>query len=108
MTVVSFSQINIKLEDVGKHVGDTVKVCGKVYGVRYLETTKNQPTFLNVGASFPKQVLTVVIWSDVRKQFEKAPELLFADKEVCITGKVEVYKGKVQIVVRERKHLSEP
>ena len=85
---LTYSQTTIKLEDITKHVGDSVKVCGKVYGIRFMEQSKNQPTFINVGAAYPNQLLTVVIWGDVRKEFEKTPEELFTDKEVCVTGVV--------------------
>jgi DNA/RNA endonuclease YhcR with UshA esterase domain len=101
-----FSQITIELENVSKHIGDRVTVCGKVRGGRYLEQVKGNPTFLNMGAAFPKHTLTVVIWNDVRKEFEKAPEELFKDKEICVTGRVELYKGKVQIVVRGREDVN--
>nr|WP_276504847.1 hypothetical protein [Terrimonas sp. H1YJ31] len=49
VALASFGQEIIKLDDVSKHVGDSVKVCGKVYGIRYLEQAKNSPTFINVG-----------------------------------------------------------
>ncbi|HEX7905842.1 MAG TPA: hypothetical protein VF487_18350 [Chitinophagaceae bacterium] len=104
--LVSFSQISIKLEDVSKHTGDSVKVCGKVYGIRYLADTKNSPTFINMGAAFPNQQLTVVIWGDVRGQFETAPEELFKDKEICVTGRIQLYKEKVQIVVTKKEKIS--
>lgn len=103
---VGFSQTTIKLEDVSKHVGDSVKVCGKVYGIRQVATVQNEPTFINLGGGFPNQLLTVVIWSDVRKQFEQAPEELFKDKEICVVGRIEVYKERPQIVIRERGQVS--
>lgn len=96
----SYSQQTLALDDVAKHVGDSVKVCGIVKGGRYLEQARNSPTLLNIGAAFPNQLLTVVIWSDVRKQFETAPEELFKDKEVCISGKIELYNEKPQIVLK--------
>lgn len=38
------AQTAIKLEDVSKHIGDSVTVCGKVAGMRYFENSKtNQP-----------------------------------------------------------------
>ena len=40
--VVSHAQLAIKLDEVNKHVGDSVKVCGKVYGVKYLQQAKKQ------------------------------------------------------------------
>jgi hypothetical protein len=104
-SLTSYSQQTIALEDVAKHVGDSVKVCGVVKGGRFLEQAKNSPTLLNIGAAFPSQLLTVVIWGDVRKDFETAPEELFKDKEVCIIGKVELYKEKAQIVVKSKEPI---
>jgi len=103
----SFSQTEIKLEDVSKHVGDSVKVCGQVTGIRYLEQSNNKPTLINMGAAYPNQLLTVVIWDDVRKQFEKAPEDLFQNKMICVIGKIELFREKPQIVVRKREQMIE-
>ena len=102
----SISQTEIKLEDVAKHIGDSVKVCGQVMGIRYLEQVNNKPTLINMGAGYPNQLLTVVIWDDVRKQFEKAPEDLFQNKMVCVTGKIELFREKPQIVVRKTEQVS--
>jgi hypothetical protein len=98
--LVSQAQVTIKLADVSNHIGDSVKVCGKVGGIRYMETAKDQPTLINMGAAYPNQLLTVVIFSEARKEFEKAPEELFNYKDICITGKIELYKDKPQIVVK--------
>ncbi|TMI94629.1 MAG: DNA-binding protein [Bacteroidetes bacterium] len=99
------SQVEIKLEDAAKHVGDSVKVCGKVSGIRFMENAKGQPTLINLGAAYPNQLLTVVIWEDLRKQFDKTPEELFKDKEICITGKIELYRDKPQIVIRSKEQV---
>lgn len=97
VTAVS-AQTSIKLEDVSKHIGDSVTVCGKVAGMRYFESSKNKPTLLNIGARHPDQLLTVVIWEDVRNLFTEKPEGL-QDKEICITGRISLYKEKIQIVI---------
>jgi len=102
----SFCQTEIKLEDVSKHINDSVKVCGKVAGIRFLENSEGQPTFINMGAAYPKQLLTVVIWGIVRSKFEKMPEDLFLDKEICVIGKIELYKEKPQIVIAEPKQIT--
>jgi hypothetical protein len=99
------SQINMKLDDAASHVGDSVKTCGKVADIRFMETAKGQPTLINLGAAYPNQLLTVVIWEDLRKQFDKAPEELFKDKEVCITGRIELYRDKPQIVIRSKEQI---
>ncbi|MGZ3749630.1 MAG: hypothetical protein ACXVLT_07675 [Flavisolibacter sp.] len=90
------------MEDVGKHVGDSIVVCGKVASARYLEQSKGSPTFLNLGNAFPNHLLTVVIWSDVRRTYESAPEKVLLGKTICIAGKVELYKDKPQIVIQAK------
>lgn len=100
-----FTQTTIPLEDVSKHVGDSVTVCGKVSGGRFLEQAKGTPTFLNIGQIFPNNTLTIVIWSDVRKQFETVPEVMFKDKEVCVTGRIELFRERPQIVLRRKEDL---
>jgi hypothetical protein len=99
--IFSFSQTEIKLEDVSKHLGDSVKVCGLVAGIRYMEQANNKPTLINLGAAYPNQLLTVVIWDDVRKQFEKVPEELFQNKTICVIGKIELFRERPQIVVKD-------
>lgn len=92
----------IRLEDVASHVGDSVIVCGKIYSTRYLINIDNKPTLFNLGASYPKQVLTMVIYESDRKNFNDNPETFYRDKDVCITGKIELYNSRPQIVVRNK------
>ena len=95
-----YSQTKINLDDVDQHIGDSVIVCGKVFSSRYMSNAEKTPTFLNIGAKYPDQKLTVVIWGEVRKQFPGMPEQDYYNKEICITGKLELYKEKPQIVIK--------
>jgi len=104
-SLTSFAQTEIKLEEVGKHVGDSVKVCGKIYGGIFLERSSGTPTFLNVGGLYPNNPLTIVIWADLRKQFEQKPEEFYKDKNVCIFGKITLFKDKPQIVLYSKNQL---
>lgn len=101
----SFAQTEIKLEDAAKHVGDSVKICAKIYGGIFLEQAKGTPTFLNVGGSYPNNPLTIVIWADTRKTLEQKPEEFYKDKTVCIFGKISLYKDKPQIVLYNKNQL---
>ncbi len=104
-TIASFAQTEIKIEDAAKHVGDSVKICAKVYGGIFLEQAKGTPTFLNVGGSYPNNPLTLVIWADTRKTFEQKPEEFYKDKYVCIFGKITLFKDKPQIVLYNKNQL---
>jgi hypothetical protein len=42
-----------------------------------------------------------------RKEFGNAPEEFYKGKEVCITGKIELYKDKLQIVVTSKSQIVE-
>jgi len=50
-----------------------------------------------MGAEYPNQILTIVIWGSARKLFSYKPEEKLKNKSVCITGKIEVFKNKPEI-----------
>lgn len=99
LSLSSFAQTEIKLDDVQNHVGDSVKIMAKIYTGKYLESAERTPTFLDVGGKYPHEKLTLVIFGDVRKQFKDAPETFYEGREEWITGKIELFKDKPQIVI---------
>jgi DNA/RNA endonuclease YhcR with UshA esterase domain len=100
VTFSAFAQQEIKLEEVKNHVGDSVKLKAKIYGGKYIESVKGSPTFLNVGDNYPNAPLTLVIWGNVRSLFKIAPEEMYNKGYVqWIVGKIELYKGKPEIVI---------
>jgi hypothetical protein len=66
---------------------------------------KGAPIFLNVGANYPNALLTVVIWPEVRKQFESAPDELFKVSKVWIIGKLELYEDQPEIAIKNFKQI---
>jgi DNA/RNA endonuclease YhcR with UshA esterase domain len=99
------AQVKIELAEAEKHVGDSVVLTGKVWDTRYLSNAGGAPTLINLGAGFPNQLLTVVIFGEDRKNFSE-PETEFRDKTVKVTGRITLYKGKPQIVVHNREQFS--
>lgn len=106
-TLPIFAQQAIVPEQATQFVGQQVTVCGKIYGGKHLKSAKNQPTFLNMGAAYPKQQLTLVIWSNIRKTFAAAPEVAYNGKTVCVTGKIDTYKNQPQIVIYAASQITE-
>ena len=86
-------------EEASKRVGDSIKVCGKIFGGRFFETSVGCPTLLNMGAAFPSSPLTIMIPGDVRMKMGYAPEQQLKDKNVCVRGRVILFKDKPEIVV---------
>jgi DNA/RNA endonuclease YhcR with UshA esterase domain len=74
-------------------------VCGTVASATYAIRTKGRPTFLNLDQPYPKQIFTVLIWGSDRNKFKNPPETFFKGKRICVTGTIEDYKGKPEIVV---------
>ena len=101
---MAHGQTSIKLDEVSSHIGDSVTVCGKVSGMRYFENSKDKPTFLNIGAKYPNQQLTVVIWESVKTLFTGKVEDL-VDKEICITGRIILYKERPEIVIEKPEQI---
>ena len=99
------AQQEIKMEDLSKHIGDSVTVCTKIYGGIFLDRSKGTPTFWNAGSNYPNSPLTIVIWADARKTFKQAPEVFYKDKNICVTGKVILYKEKAEIVVYDESQI---
>ncbi len=102
---ISFCQQEVSLDSVQYHVGDIVKVCAKIYGTKYLKSTKSAPTFLNAGANYPNALLTILIWGDKRDGFTNAPEIYYNGKDLCVTGKITLYKGKPEIIVNHEDQI---
>src|SRR4051812_37822213 len=100
-----FSQTTIKLEDAAKHIGDSVLVCGKVADAAFVETMENSPTFLNLGAPYPDQLLNLVIWIDQRYQYNPAPETFYVNKNVCVTGKIEMINDFPEMVIHNKRQI---
>jgi DNA/RNA endonuclease YhcR with UshA esterase domain len=99
------AQTKITPDEAAKHIGDSVTVCGKIFGGRYFDRGENKITLLNMGAAYPQSPLTIVIEADSRKNFSNKPEEFYADKQVCITGIIKEYKGKPQIIIAKEAEI---
>jgi len=82
----------IDIKDVANHVDEYAKVCGQVYGYKALDGL----TLVNMGASYPDQLMTVVL-----KGAAKDAAASIDGKTVCVTGKIILYKGKPEIIVTD-------
>lgn len=102
LTVFSFVAVNAQKltpEQAARRVGDSVQVCGRIYGGRFFETSSKSPTLLNMGDNYPKAPLTITIYGDVRSTLGYVPEVELKDKEICVRGTVRLFRGKPELVV---------
>lgn len=97
----SWSQSSIPASEAPKHLNEKQTICDKVFGGRYLENAKDAPTLLNMGAAYPNNPFTFVVFLEDRKKFSYKPEEFLLNKEVCVTGEITEFKGKPQIIVSD-------
>ena len=90
----------ISAREAKNHVGEKTTVCGKVVGIHFVSSGKGQPTFIHFEEDYPNQVFTLVIWGADRAKFGR-PEEIYRDKELCVTGKIEVFMHIPQIVATD-------
>jgi hypothetical protein len=95
----------IPAAEAAHHVGEIATVCGHVASAAHITSVKGAPTFLNLGRPYPDQHFTVVIWEAARARFERPPERTFDRKSICVTGRIETYKGRPQIVVEDPEQI---
>ncbi len=96
----------IPASEAAAHVGEKATVCGTVAGAAHFDRLRGEPTFLNFDRPYPAQSLTVVIWGENNRKFERPPHQLFSGKDICVTGTIETYKGKPQIEVRDPSQIT--
>ncbi len=82
-----FAQKKYSPSEAKDHFGETAIVCGEVVSTRFADSTKGQPTFLNLDKVYPNQIFAVVIWGNNRSKFVP-PENDYKGKRICFTGKV--------------------
>lgn len=101
----SESTPRIPAAEAARHVGELRTVCGHVASAASITSAKGAPTFLNLGRPYPDQDFTVVIWESSRARFERPPERLFDRRSICVTGRIEMYRGRPQIVVEDPEQI---
>jgi len=102
-----FAQKEIKLEQVKDHVGDSVKLEGMIYGIKVFEDDDKNPTLsvINLGAAYPNQLLTIAVYPSYKTKDIVFPDERFMGGKAVVFGKIEMYKGKPQVVVRSPNQL---
>ncbi len=90
------------------HIGERATVYGPVVSTYYANTSRGKPTFLNIGKPYPDpDRFTVIIWGENRSNFPQAPEILYANKTIYVTGLIVEYKGIAEIEVISPSQIKE-
>ena len=94
--------LEIPPEEAKKHVGENVKVCGKITDAKFFESASKQ-TVISIGTS--NKPLTVVISFEDRKNFSYKPENFLKNKSVCVSGRVVENNGRTELIVSKQEDI---
>lgn len=93
-------------DEARQAAGGTAAVAGPVAHATYEPDVEGEPTFVNLGRAYPEpERFDVVIFPDVRDQWEAPPEEAVSGERVCVRGLVNVRDGVAQIVLEAREDL---
>jgi hypothetical protein len=95
------SYTDIPPGEAKKHIGEKVKVCGKVTDTRFWENSSRQ-TQISMGGNFLNQQLTIIINLEDRKNFSYKPEVFLRNKSVCVSGKIVENNGRTELIVTKQ------
>ncbi len=93
----------ITAADAKNHIGEQATVCGSVANEKTATSSRGEPTFINLDATYPNQVFTILVWGDDRKNVGELPRV---GSRVCASGVIKDYRGVPEIVVRSSGQLS--
>jgi hypothetical protein len=101
VVIVTPGSDTISWSDAGNYVNQSKTVCGPVMRATFAQTTNGQPTFLDLGRTYPDPArFSVLIWGNQRANFQSPPETLYRGKTICVTGKIVTYQGSLEIEVK--------
>ena len=103
---VAAAEPRITAAEAARHVGEQARVCGRVAGAKYAERSRGKPTFLDFEQPHPAEVFKVVIWGADRGKFGRPPETVYDQKQVCVTGRIQLYRGTPEVIVRSPSQLA--
>jgi len=96
----------ISADEAQRHVSENTCVCGVVVSSRYASGSNRQPTFLNLDKPYPNQIFTALVWGSDRPKFGE-PEKTLMGKRICVTGPIELYREKPEIILHDPGQLTE-
>lgn len=97
----------VSVTEIASFVGDSITVTGRITTAKSGEATSDSPTILNMAGEDPNQLLTLIIDGKDRGNFNSPPETYYLDKQISVTGRVELSGGKPQIVVQNKNQIKE-
>ena len=97
---------NVSPDSAKYHEGSMATVCGEITSGKISE---NETVHINFGDPYPGNCFSVVIFPKDSANFKQIrPKDYLKKKNICVTGKIEIYKGKAEIIVTSPEQIHLP
>lgn len=96
-TLTATDKNGIDVTEAANNIGKKVTICSRVYSIRSTSTI----TQISVGDKYLNNPLTVIIFAKNYSKFTQPLDELFKEKNICVKGTIEEYKGKPQIIIED-------
>lgn len=93
----------ISAAEAANHIGETVTVEGVASEV--FTDRRSGVTFIDLGGRYPNNTFTGVVFRNSAGSFPNVHQL--EGRTVGITGRIRLYKGRPEIILRSRSQLSD-
>lgn len=95
--LVSAGQIQaLTTAEAKAHEGEVATVCGTVASEHTAMRSRGKPTFINLEEPYPREVFTILVWSESREYVGVLPSV---GKHVCVRGLIRNYRGVPEMTV---------
>lgn len=94
----------LSVNEALKHEGEIVTICAKVAGT-YVTKGESKVIYLNLEKPYPNNPLTIVIFEKNADNFDYNPLEFLKNKNICVSGKITVYKDKPQIIAIKQEQI---
>jgi hypothetical protein len=85
------------------HIGQQATVCGRVANWRH-ESSRGNPTFLDLDKPYPNQPFSVVIWAKNRARFRDPED--YRNRNICVMGRIGSHRGRPEMIISSPNQLT--
>lgn len=103
-TLASQAQTKITADEAYKHMGETVTICDKIYGMEFIDNKKIKSA-ISVGNQAHSHKLSILLNYDAVQKLTAGGRNSIINKSVCVTGKVVESKGQAEIVINKPEEI---
>jgi len=94
----------INTVDAEKFNRQKATVCGTVVAVKVLKDSKG--IIFNLDQKFPNHIFSFTIWKTNVVNFSYEPSVVLMNRKICVTGNIEMYRGKPTMELKNEKSLN--